>query len=217
MRFDAVIFDLDGTLADTLEDIADAMNRVLVRQGFPVHDYAAYQHMIGRGLGNLVSETLPAARRTPEAIAANLDEMVAEYGRRCLVKTRLYEGVPELLGALRGEGLSLAVCSNKADELTQRIVRALTAPGTFEVVIGARPGLPLKPDPAAALLAAERLGVPPGMTAYLGDSGVDMRAATSAGMIAVGVSWGFRTRDELLENGAGAVLAYPLDLLSLRD
>ena len=216
MRFDAVIFDLDGTLADTLEDIADAMNRVLARQGFPIHDYAAYRQMIGRGLGNLVSETLPPAEWAAETIAANLEEMVGEYGRHCLVKTRLYDGIPELLGALRSEGVQLAVCSNKADELTQRIVHALTAPGTFEVVMGARPGVPLKPDPAAVLLAAERLGVPAGRTAYLGDSGIDMRTARSAGMIAVGASWGFRTRDELVENGASTVLDRPLELLSLR-
>jgi phosphoglycolate phosphatase len=216
MGFDAVIFDLDGTLADTLEDIADAMNRVLDCQGFPTHGYADYRRMIGRGLGNLVGETLPPDARTEETIARNLAEMVAEYGRHCLVKTRLYDGVAELLSALRGDRVPLAVCSNKAEELTRRIVDGLMDAGTFEVVVGARAGVPLKPDPAEVLRIGELLGVPPALIAYLGDSGIDMRTATSAGMIPVGVSWGFRSRDELIESGAGVVLDRPLELLTLR-
>jgi phosphoglycolate phosphatase len=216
MIFDAVIFDLDGTLADTLEDIADAMNRVLKRHGHPTHGYADYRRMIGRGLGNLVAETLPPGARDEPTVAANLEQMVAEYGRHCLVKTRLYHGVAELLAALRRAGVPLAVCSNKAEELTRRIVGALTPLGTFKVVVGARAGVPLKPDPRAVLGIAERLGVPPARIAYLGDSGVDMRTAGNAGMIAVGVSWGFRSRDELVENGASLVLDHPMGLLELR-
>ena len=153
--------------------------------------------------------------RSAETIAACLDEMIAEYRQHCLDKTRLYGGVAELTSRLRAAGVGLAVLSNKADELTQRIVGALFEAGTFDAVVGARPGLPLKPDPAAALLVAERLGVPPARVAYLGDSGIDMLTATAAGMIAVGVSWGFRTREELVGNGARVVLDRPLELLEL--
>ena len=213
VMFDAVIFDLDGTLADTLEDIADAMNGVLRGRGFPVHGYNAYRLMIGKGLGNLVRETLPPEARTEATVAACLDQMTADYREHCLDKTHLYDGIAELVGGLRVDGVGLAVLSNKADELTQRIVDALFAPGTFEVVAGARPDLPLKPDPAAAQLVGERLGVPPARIAYVGDSGIDMRTATAAGMVAVGVSWGFRTRDELLAAGARVVLDHPLELL----
>ena len=216
VMFDAVIFDLDGTLADTLEDIADAMNRVLRGRGFSVHGYNAYRLMIGKGLGNLVGEALPSEAWTEATVAACLDQMTAEYREHYLDKTHLYDGVAELVGALRADGVGLAVLSNKADELTRRIVDALFTPGTFEVVAGARPDLPLKPDPAAALLVGGRLGVPPARIAYVGDSGIDMRTATAAGMVAVGVSWGFRMRDELVEGGARVVLDHPLELLALR-
>jgi len=217
MDFDAVIFDLDGTLADTLDDIADAMNRVLAARGFSPHSPAAYKLMIGGGLRNLVGESLPPGQRSAETIAACLDETIAGYREHCLDKTRLYEGVPELLEELRGRGVALAVLSNKADELTRRIVAALCGPGTFTAVVGARPGVPLKPDPAAALLVADGLGAAPARIAYVGDSGVDMRTARGAAMIALGVSWGFRTRDELLDCGAVAVLDHPRELLALRD
>jgi phosphoglycolate phosphatase len=216
VRFEAVIFDLDGTLADTLEDIADAMNRVLRREGLPGYDYAAYRYLIGKGMRNLVTQALPADDRTDETIERCLAELLADYAQRYLVKTRLYDGVAELLTGLRGAGIRLAVLSNKVDEFTRGIVDGLTHPGTFDVVMGARPGVPLKPDPSAALLVGAELGTPPEAIAYLGDSGVDMRTALAAGMLPVGASWGFRTKDELVENGARAVLDQPLDLLALR-
>ena len=216
MDFDGVIFDLDGTLADTLEDIADAMNRVLSGRRLPVHSSASYKVMIGKGLRNLVGQTLPVEMRNDETIAACLDQLIAGYREHCLDKTRLYDGVADLVSGLRADGVKLAVLSNKADDLTRRIVGALFDPGAFDVVMGAQQGLPFKPDPAAALLVGERLGVPPERIAYLGDSGIDMRTATAAGMTAIGVSWGFRTRDELVENGATAVLEHPLELLELR-
>lgn len=212
---DAVVFDLDGTLADTLEDIADAMNRVLRRRGLPAHDYAAYRRMIGKGLRNLAAEAMPPARRTDEAVGATLADMLADYGGNLLVKTRLHEGVAELLQALRAAQVPMAVCSNKADDLTRRIVRGLVGPGTFAAVVGARPGLPLKPDPASTLLAAEGLAAPPERIAYVGDSDVDMLTAANAGMVPVGVSWGFRTRRELVEAGARMILDRPRELLDL--
>ena len=216
MEFDGAIFDLDGTLADTLEDIADAMNRVLDGRRLPVHSCASYKLMIGKWLRNLVSQTLPAETRTEETIAACLDQLIADYREHCLDKTHLYDGVADLVSRLRADGVKLAVLSNKADDLTRRIVGALFDPGTFDVVMGAQRGLSLKPDPAVALLVGDRLGVPPERIAYLGDSGIDMRTATAAGMAAIGVAWGFRTRDELVENGAGAVLNHPLQVLALR-
>jgi len=215
MRFDGVLFDLDGTLADTLEDLAAAMDRVLRREGLPGHGYAEYQRMVGHGIRQLVSAALPADRRDEATVDRCFARMMADYGEHSLIKTHLYDGVAELLDALRGRGLKLAVLSNKADEPTRRIVTALFADGAFDAVAGARPDVPLKPDPAGALLAATSLGLDPGRMLYVGDSPTDMRTALAAGMTPVSVSWGFRTRGELVEAGASAVLDHPLQLLEL--
>jgi phosphoglycolate phosphatase len=213
--YEGVIFDLDGTLADTLEDLGDALDRVLGAHGFPAHSYAEYRQLIGRGIRNLVSEAMPPGERSDQAVATCYEQMLADYGENCLVRTRLYDGIPEMLSALRAAGVRLAVLSNKADDLTRRIVAALSAPGTFAVVVGAQPGQPLKPDPAGALEIGRRLGVTPGRIVHVGDSGTDMRTAVAAGMFPVGVSWGFRSRAELVENGARVVLDRPAELLAL--
>jgi phosphoglycolate phosphatase len=216
MDFAGVIFDLDGTLVDTLEDIADAMDRVLAREGAPGHTYDEYRYLIGHGIRNLVTEALPPALRDEETVARCYERMIEDYGGNSLVKTRPYEGVPELVAGLRATRVPLAIHSNKSDALTRGIVAALLDPADFVVVAGARPDAPLKPDPAVALAMAVRFGLPPARIVYLGDSLVDMRTATAAGMIAVGASWGFRTREELVESGARVVIDRPLDLLELR-
>ena len=215
MRFDGVLFDLDGTLADTLEDLADAMNRVLRGEGLPEHGYADYQRMIGHGIHQLVGAALPADWRDEPTVDRCFAFMMADYSAHNLVKTHLYAGVPELLVALRVRGLKLAVLSNKADEPTRLIVAALFADGAFGAVAGARPDVPLKPDPAGALRAAASLGLEPGRMVYVGDSPTDMRTALAAGMTPVGVSWGFRTRGELVEAGASVVVDHPEELLGL--
>jgi phosphoglycolate phosphatase len=216
VRFDGVIFDLDGTLADTLDDLTDSLNRVLGGEGLPVHDYAVVMRMVGHGIRSLVANALPLDQRTEETIARCLARFILDYEDHCLVKTRLYDGVRQLVSTLRADAVKLAVFSNKADKPTQRIVDALIGSSTFEVIIGAQPGIPLKPDPAGALHISTRFGVAPERIAYLGDSPVDMLTATAAGMVPIGVLWGFRTRDELVESGARAVLDHPLDLLQLR-
>ena len=215
MRFAGVIFDLDGTLADTREDLADAMNRVLAAERLPVHDYAAFGAMIGAGVRNLVTEALPAERRTDETIARCTAALMADYSRHCLVKTRLYDGVAETVARLRAGGVRLAVLSNKPDELTRQIVESLLRGADFEEIVGARPDLPPKPDPAGALRVGRRLGLAARSIAFVGDTGIDMATATAAGMLAVGASWGFRSVGELLGSGAQAVLSHPLELLAL--
>lgn len=216
MEFDGVIFDLDGTLVDTLEDIADAMDRVLAREGAPGYTYDEYRYLIGHGIRNLVTESLPPELRSEERVGRCYERMLQDYGAHLLDKTRAFDGVPELVRALRADGVPLAVHSNKADAPTQRIVAALLDPADFVEVAGARMGAPLKPDPAVALAIAARFGLSPERVAYLGDSLVDMRTANAAGMVAVGAAWGFRTREELVESGAFAVIDAPLDLLALR-
>ena len=215
LKYDGVICDLDGTLVDTLEDLADALNRVLRGEQAPGHSLATYKLLVGKGIRDLVAQALPPEKRSAETIARCYAAMLADYGDNCLVKTRRYDGVAELVRGLRAAGVKLAVLSNKSDELTQRIVESLFGRGDFDVVMGARPDAPLKPDPTVALLISDRLGIAPGRMVFLGDSGIDMRTATAAGMIAVGAAWGFRTKDELVENGAGVVLDHPLELLEL--
>jgi phosphoglycolate phosphatase len=216
MKYDGVIFDLDGTLVDTLADLADAMNRVLSGEQAPGHGYATYKLLIGKGIRNLVGQALPPGKRDDETIARCYARMIADYGEHCLVKTRQYDGVAELVGGLRAAGVKQAVLSNKSDALTRRIVESLFGLGGFDLVMGAQPDLPLKPDPTAALLISTRLGVAPSQIVFLGDSGVDMATASAAGMIAVGAAWGFRTNYELVKHGAVAVLDHPLELLGLR-
>jgi phosphoglycolate phosphatase len=215
MRFAGVIFDLDGTLADSRDDIAEAMNRVLAAEGLPVHDYAAFDALIGGGVRKLVTGALPVDRRTDETIARCSAAMMADYGRHCLVKTRLYDGIAETVARLRAGRVRLAVLSNKPDELTRRIVEGLLRADDFAEIVGARLDTPPKPDPAAALRVGRRLGLAAGSIAFVGDTGIDMATATAAGMLAVGASWGFRSVGELLDSGAQAVLAHPLELLDL--
>jgi len=215
MNFQAVIFDLDGTLADTLEDIADNMNCVLAQKGFPTYEYDAYRFFVGNGLLNLIKQCLPENARTDEIINACYDRMIAEYSLNYINKTRLYEGIPELLDFLTALGIKVAILSNKADFITQKICADLLEKWDFEVIVGASDRFPRKPDPASALYIAKQMDVKPSDVCYLGDSDVDMKTAIAAGFYPVGVAWGFRPKEELIENGAKEVINHPIDFLSL--
>jgi phosphoglycolate phosphatase len=217
MTFGAVIFDLDGTLLDTLEDIADSANRVLAGRGFPEHPVEAYRHFVGDGVRKLVERMLPLEERTEALVELCLAEMRDEYGRNWNVKTRPYGGIPELLDALRDRGVRTAVLSNKPDELTRACVRELLPQSCFDTVEGHKAGIPHKPDPAGARALARRLGVTPGRVVLVGDSDIDMRTAVNAGMYPVGATWGFRSREELTGAGAVALLERPADLLEIID
>lgn len=210
----AVIFDLDGTLVDSLEDLGGAVNRALLRHGFPVHPIEAYKRMVGDGFRNLVLRALPPEKRDEATIEDFNTESAADYAAHCVDRTRPYPGVLELLSELGTRGLSLAVLSNKPDELTRRVIGGLFHPGTFAIVRGETGSFPRKPDPASALDIVARLGAEAGSTLYLGDSDVDMATARAAGMVALGAAWGFRGEAELRAAGASAVLGRPEDVLS---
>lgn len=217
MNYNGIIFDLDGTLADTLADIANSMNRVLQERGYPVHPVEDYKYLIGRGLENLVAGSLPIESRLPSIITACLAALIEDYRDNCLVHTHLYPGIESLLFRLQDMGLKLAVFSNKADDLTQIIVQSLMPGIRFGKIVGARPDYPKKPDPSGARLISDYLGIIPEQMIYLGDSDVDMLTARGAGMLAVGVLWGFRTREELLLNGADHLLSDPFELMALLE
>ena len=209
----AVIFDLDGTLVDSLADIASAMNEVLERHGFPAHPVGAYRRFVGDGMERLVRRALPPVGE--EIVVRVLEDMRRTYARRALRTTRPYPGIPDLLDRLAARGVPFAVLTNKPHEPAVAMVRALLGRWPFAAVQGAVPGRPRKPDPAGALELARRLGVTPEGCLFVGDTPTDMATAAAAGMVPVGVLWGFRTEPELRDAGARFLIERPLDLLSL--
>jgi len=213
MRFQAVIFDLDGTLVDSLADLGESMNLVLAQLGLPGHPLDAYRHFVGEGLRVLAARALPEQMRSDEMIDRATTLMLEIYSQRLLVHTRPYAGIRELLEGLEASGLKLAVLSNKMDGPTQKITTGLLADCPFAAVFGSRPGVPKKPSPAGALEIAERLGVPPECFLYLGDTAIDMQTAAAAGMFSIGVLWGFRPAGELIRGGAKMLLSHPTHLL----
>ena len=215
MTIQAVIFDLDGTLLDTLEDIADSTNSILAQRNFPLHDLAAYRRYVGDGLGMLVERALPEGKRTATTIDECVQAFRDEYAVNWNNKTKPYSGVVEMLDALTARHLKLAVLSNKPDDFTKRCVREYLSPWPFDIVRGSNSTTPPKPDPTGAQQIAAHLKIKPSDTLFLGDSGVDMKTAISAGMFPVGALWGFKPKNELEHNGAQAFITHPKELLTL--
>ncbi len=214
-EIEAVVFDLDGTLADTLADIADSTNRVLAARGLPTHERAAYRLFVGEGVTRLVARVLPRdAQHLADEVASAFKE---DYAEHLVKETRPYAGIPELVEALVARRLPIAVLSNKPDWATRKVVRALFPNVPFAAVVGFREEVPRKPDPTAALAIAEELGVSPERCALVGDTATDMKTAVAAGMMPVGVLWGFRERAEIASAGARVLLETPSQLLELFD
>lgn len=211
-KYAAVLFDLDGTLIDSLEDLADSANKALTDYGYKTHPVEAYKKFIGNGFRQLVKNACP--EDTDESVIDVIFENARNiYNKNYLKKTCLYDNISDLLHKLEDMGIKMAVCSNKPDDFTNDIVNQLIGKDFFGVVFGERAGIPRKPDPAALLEAAGCLNVRPEETIYLGDSGGDMISAEKAGMLAAGALWGFRERQELVENGAKVLLSDPLELM----
>jgi phosphoglycolate phosphatase len=216
MTYKAVLFDLDGTLLDTVGDLADAMNAALAAVGAPPHDVAAAKFYVGDGLRNYVVRALPEGRRQDEPTIARVSELFrGQYARNWHVQTRPYDGIPELLDALTARGLPMTVLSNKPDDFTKLMVARILAKWRFAAVRGVEPGGVTKPDPSGAIAMAEQLGLAAAEFLYLGDTNTDMRTAVAAGMFPVGATWGFRPLRELLDNGAAAIIDHPMELLKL--
>jgi phosphoglycolate phosphatase len=217
-KYRAVIFDLDGTLLDTIEDIAGATNRVLEARGLAPFSIADTKLLVGDGIDEMVRRTF-ALRGIGTLSDAEVDVIIQEYRREYQAcwraHSRPYAGVPELLGELARLGTKAAVLSNKSHPFTTVMTAELLAGFKFDSVRGAIPGIPLKPDPASALAIARELGVEPAACIFLGDTRVDMKTATAAGMLAVGALWGFRSAEELRESGAAALVSSPYEVLGL--
>ena len=214
MQYEAAIFDLDGTLINSIDDLADSCNEMLIAYDLPVHNVEEYKYFVGNGVAKLVERALPEKQaQDKEFYEKALAKFRAIYNGKVLNKTRAYSGIRDMLAKLMEREIPMAVCTNKPMEAAKTIINVLFEPGTFKMVIGDRPGHPRKPDPTTVLEITKELGVEPDKVAYLGDSGVDMQTAVNAGFLPVGVLWGFRQKEELLENGAKLLLDKRTDWL----
>lgn len=200
MRYEAALFDMDGTVLDTLDDLAAAVNRSLAEFGLPPVSRETVRAGLGNGAARLIQSCLPEGTSRP-LFEAVLGFYQPWYETHCRIRTGPYEGIPSLLGRLRQAGVKLAVVSNKPDGAVRELAE-MFFPGLLTAAVGEKPGIPRKPDPTSALAAAELLGVRPDRCVYIGDSEVDVATAKNAGMDGIAVTWGFRDEEELLSAGA---------------
>ena len=215
MRYDLIIFDLDGTLLNTIGDLAEAANHMLALRHLPRHDYATYCTFVGNGIMRLVERALPETWRTTELVAAARADFLAYYIDHIDRKTKPYEGIVQLLNDLQAEGVSLAVAWNKFQAGTRKLIQRFFPEIGWVAVYGQRPDVPLKPDPAVVEEILSEVKIPRERVLYVGDSGVDIETAHRAGIKAVGVTWGFRSRSELEAAGADRIVDRAEEILSL--
>ena len=214
MKFKGIIFDLDGTLVDSLHDISDAMNTVLESLNYPTHTYDTYQYFIGSGLRNLISKALTSSNNKEEQIEICFKMMIQEYRKICTSKTKPYEGILELLDNLTSQNIKLAVFSNKADELTKKIASEIF-PNHFDTAVGLSTEELKKPNPFEAIEISKKWNLKPEEILFVGDSDIDMKTAVNANMFPVGVSWGYRTEEELKSSGAKLVINNASELIEI--
>lgn len=210
-----MIFDLDGTLLNTLDDIGSATNTVLKRHNLAEYPLAEYRYFIGKGIYRLVYQVLPEELRTEETLQKIFQEVLDEYAKNLDIHTKPFAGIPELLDELTYRHIRMAILSNKAHELMDEVVNNHFAKWDFEVVFGARKNVPTKPNPQSAFEILEIMQLNAEEVVYIGDTDVDMQTANNAGFYAVGASWGFRTPEELKSNGAKLIIEKPQDLIEL--
>ena len=212
--YDLVIFDLDGTLIDSLGDLASACNKALMRHGFPVHPTEAYRYFVGNGLLKLAERSLPEDSRSDGYIRMIVDDFNEIYAKEYNVLTHPYDGVKELVQELKAHGILTAVASNKPDIFTKTIISEMFG-DVFSSVKGKADGMPVKPDPAIIQSITDTLGITAERTVMVGDSAVDMHTANNAGIHSIGCTWGFRTLSELKEGGAEHIADTPADVLGI--
>ena len=210
-----VIFDLDGTLLNTLSDLAHSVNYALGECGFPVHTIESYKNFVGDGINKLLERTLPENHKTEQNVARLKEIFLAYYDVHNMDFTKPYEGVCELLKKLQTKGLKMAVASNKYQTATEKLVRRFFPCISFTALFGQREGVPVKPNPAIVYDILRIAGVSAEEAIYIGDSGVDMKTASNSGVTSIGVTWGFRPREELEATGAKYIAETPAGIFQL--
>ncbi len=213
MKVKGIIFDLDGTLLDTLQDLADAANATLAHFGFPVHPVDSYRYFVGEGLKTLTQRIIPGSFATDAELSEYMQKFGEIYRLNWNVHSSSYPGIPEMITALSDAGLPLAVLSNKPHEFTKICVEEFFTENSFSFVLGQREGVAKKPDPAGALELAGKMGLSAEEILYIGDTATDMQTGNRAGMKTIGVEWGFRDRAELEANNAWRVVATPAEVV----
>ena len=208
----AIIFDLDGTLLNSLDDLADACNTVLRERGYPTHSSHAYKIFIGDGLAVLMGRIVPGGT-DEETVQACCNDFAGVYQKSWHAKSRLYDGVNRMLSDLAGDDITLAILSNKPDAFTQIIVEHFLPNVPFQYIAGQKNDIPKKPDPAGAIYAAKILGIPTENTIFVGDSAGDIQTGRRAGMKTIGVTWGFRSEEELRANKADKIVHSPEEII----
>ena len=209
-----LIFDLDGTLLNTIDDLGYACNYALAQTGFPTHPIEAYPAMVGNGISNLIRRALPETERNDETVARLREFFVPYYNEHNCDQTHPYDGIPQLLSTLRAKGHTLAVASNKYQAATEKIVRHFF-PDTFDCILGERDGIPRKPDPQIVADILSAVTPKASLPLYIGDSLVDRDTALNARVPFVACSWGFVPRERLIEAGVTTLIDRPEELLSL--
>lgn len=208
------IFDLDGTLLNTVADLANATNYALAQCHYPTHPTEAYYRFVGNGINKLFTRALPETERTEENIQRIRNLFVPYYNIHNADDSRPYPGIEELLCTLQGHKIHIAVASNKYQLATEKLVQHFFPTIQFAIVLGQREGIPIKPDPSIVNEILQHTGISCKDSLYIGDSGVDMQTAGNANVDSIGVTWGFRTREELRENGAIHIVDSPKEILS---
>ena len=207
-----IIFDLDGTLVDSLADLAASVNHALRVYGFPTHPLDAYRYFVGNGVMKLMERALPEGGRDEKTIGRLFEEFARYYGMHRTDLTHPYPGIQALLEELKKRGKLLAVASNKYHSAVAAMTSLYFVEALFDFVHGHREGVPPKPDPTVAWRILDEAGVAPGEAFFVGDSGVDMQTARAAGIRSIGVTWGFRVREELWESGADFIVDSPREI-----
>lgn len=217
MPYTTIFFDLDGTLLNTLDDLADSMNQVLQDNNHPPHPVQAYRYFVGQGMESLVRQALPPEARSSDHVQRCLREMQDTYARNWAKTTTPYPGIEPMLQELHARGVRLNIVSNKPQPNTDEAVAHFFNPELFDTIVGAREGIPKKPDPTVVLELMRSFGAPKEHCVFVGDSAVDARTGRAAAIFTVGVLWGFRDAPELTENGAQELIKAPHQFIDLID